>query len=171
MPRASGCASRATPSSRSRSTSKRARAKLRFVRRRAKCRTPMRWPLASRTSLWPPSTRCALLVAHDSSRFNSINSFQLQINQADSTKISVEESLHAKHGPLALARSRLQIRTSRPAQEQVRVAPCFIRFRGCVTISFHESHFRRRFVPGLKFHSPAGPRRRRDQSRARNFRD
>jgi hypothetical protein len=63
-----------------------------------------------------------------SSRFNSMNSFQLQINQADSTKISVEESLHAKHGPLALARSRLQIRTSRPAQEQVRVAPCFIRF-------------------------------------------
>jgi hypothetical protein len=41
------------------------------------------------------------------------------MNQADASKISVEESLHAKHGPLALARSRLQIRTSRPAQEQV----------------------------------------------------
>jgi hypothetical protein len=46
--------------------------------------------------------------------------YMFQINQADSSKISVEESLHAKHGPLALARSRLQIRTSRPAQEQVR---------------------------------------------------
>jgi hypothetical protein len=41
------------------------------------------------------------------------------MNQADASKISVEESLHAKHGPLALARSRLQIRTSRPTQEQV----------------------------------------------------
>ncbi len=61
-----------------------------------------------------------------------IKSFQLQINQADSTKISVEESLHAKHGPLALARSRLQIRTSRPAQEQVCALLCSLRFHAFV---------------------------------------